>query len=198
VLIQPSAEMTKPTGSDIQKSSSSREQERMHERLVTNFRVSKRMRPFVGRMRLRVKDFDRDDPARESEFTRCQKRMRAILAKKKIPIAEAKRAIDQTLEITADHQLQRLRHDDSRRDRLRSARNVRRLISRLRGLAAVIAKLPPVSKGRLNTIVAEHTAQFFDTETFTDLIRAIAGALAKLSPKRRAKEACPDQLTHVR
>ena len=181
--------MTKPTGADSPEPSSSRGQNHMHDRLVENFRVSKKMRPFVDRMRLRVKDFDRTDPARDSQFTHRGNQMMAILIKKKIPAAKAKRAINRTLEIAADHQLQRLRQKENQQDRARSARNVCRLILRLQELVEVIAKLSPVSKRKLNAIIAEHTLLFFDTETYADLIRAIADALVKLSPKSLPRRA---------
>ena len=138
--------------------------------LVKRVRVSKKMRPFAGRMRIRVSDLDLSDPATASEFERSCEKMAGILAKKKIPEAKAKRAIAETLEVAADHQLQGLRQKDSQRDRVRSAGDVGRLIARLDELAEAIAKLPPVSKKKLNAIVAEYTAQFFDTETFSWII----------------------------
>ena len=139
-------------------------------------------------MRIRVSDLDLSDPATASEFERSCEKMAGILAKKKIPEAKAKRAIAETLEVAADHQLQGLRQKDSQRDRVRSAGDVGRLIARLDELAEAIAKLPPVSKKKLNAIVAEYTAQFFDTETFSALIYALAAALPELGPKRRAQD----------
>src|SRR5271156_7170496 len=106
----------------------------------------------------------------------------------RIPKAKAKRAIAETLEVAADHQLQGLRQKDSQRDRVRSAGDVGRLIARLEELAQALAKLPPVSKKKLNAIVVEYTAQFFDTETFSPLICALADALPELGPKRRAQD----------
>ena len=106
-----------------------------------------------------------------------------------IPEAEANHAIAQTLDAAADHQLQSLRQRDIQQHRVHSAGDVGRLVARLQKLAKAIAELPPVSKKKLNAIVTEHTAQFFDTETFAALIRALAGALPKLAPKRRAQDA---------
>jgi len=138
---------------------------------------------------MRLKDFDRSDRIRNANFAYCEIEMRAILAKKKIADDKAKRAINKTLEIAADHQLQPLRQNKNLQDRLQSARNVRTLIKRLQELTEVIAKLPPVSRGKINAIVARHAAQFFDTETFADLIEATANTLATLSPRRRAQHA---------
>ena len=78
---------------------------------------------------------------------------------------------------------------DSQRDRVRSAGNVGKLIARLEELAGAIAKLPPVSKKKLNAIVANHAEHFFDTETFAAIIHSIADALPNLAPKRRAQDA---------
>jgi DNA primase len=157
------------------------------DRLVKRLRVSKKMRSFARRMRVRVSDLDLGDPATASQFERSREKMANILAKKKIPVAKAKRAIAEALELAADHQLQGLRQKDSQRDRVRSARDASRLSARLEELAEAIAKLPPVSKKRLNAIVEEYTAQFFDTETFNGLISALAVALPELGPKRRAQ-----------
>lgn len=158
------------------------------DRLIKRLRVSKKMRPFAGRMRLRISDLDLGDSATASQYERSREKMASILAKKKIPKAKAKRAIAETLEVAADHQLQGLRQKDSQRDRVRSAGDVGRLIARLEELAQAIAKLPPVSKKKLNAIVVEYTAQFFDTETFSPLICALADALPELGPKRRAQD----------
>jgi hypothetical protein len=140
-------------------------------------------------MRMRVSDLDLGDPATASQFERSCEKMASILAKKKIPEAKAKRAIAETLEVAADHQLQSLRRNDSQRDRMRSVGDVGRLVARLEELAQALAKLPPVSKKKLNAIVAEYTAQFFDTETFSSFVCALADALPKLAPKRRARVA---------
>jgi hypothetical protein len=111
-----------------------------------------------------------------------------LSSRKRRPEVKAKRAIAETLEVAVDHQLQGLRQKDSQRDRMRSAGDVGRLIARLEELAQAIAELPPVSKKKLNAIVTEYTAQFFDTETFSSLICALADALPELGPKRRAQD----------
>jgi hypothetical protein len=115
--------------------------------------------------------------------------MKGILAKRSIPEAKADHAIAQTLEAAADHQLQRLRQKQSHQNRVRSAGDVGNLIARLEELVEAIARLPPVSKKKLNSIVADHAEQFFDTETFASMIQGIADALPKLAPKRRALDA---------
>jgi hypothetical protein len=178
--------MNKPTASDIRKSSSSGRPKRVDDRLVENFRVSKEMHPFVRRLRLRIEDFDFTDPARASQFASSREEMRTILSKKKISDARAKRAIALTLAAAVDHQLQSLRQNERHHDRVRSARDVRRLIARLKELLEAIAKLPPGSKKTLNSIIADRAEQFFDTETFAAIIQGIADALPKLAPERRA------------
>jgi hypothetical protein len=165
------------------------DRDRAGDRLVKAFRVSKKMRPFVSRMRMGVDDLDLTDPAKASQFERSREEMGNILAEKKISDAKAKHAIALTLAAAADHQLQSLRQSDSQRDRVRSAGDVGKMIARLEELVDAIAKLPPVSKKKLNAIVANHAKQFFDTETFAAMIQGIADALPKLAPKRRAQDA---------
>jgi hypothetical protein len=165
------------------------DRDRAGDRLVKAFRVSKQMRPFARRMRMRVDDLDLTDPAKASQFESSGEEMGNILAKKKISDAKAKHAIALTLAAAADHQLQSLRQSDSQRDRVRSAGDVGKLIARLEELVDAIAKLPPGSKKKLNSIVADHAEQFFDTETFAAMIQGIADALVKLAPKRRALDA---------
>jgi hypothetical protein len=182
-------EMMKVTGPDIGKSSSSGDQMHTDDRLVETFAISKKMRPFVRRMRMRIKDFDLTDPAMASQFASSVEEMRAVLAKKKIPDAKIKHAIDETVAAAADHRLQDMRLRDSQRDRVRSAHSVEKLIEDLTQLAQTIGKLPPVARNKLNAIVAGHTAQYFDTETIAAIVCDIAGTLPKLAPTKRARDA---------
>ena len=69
----------------MSKQPSSGDQKRADDRLVKAFRVSKKMRPFASRMRMRIDSLDLTDPARASQFARSREEMRSILAKKKIP-----------------------------------------------------------------------------------------------------------------
>ena len=181
--------MSGPTNSRIQLPPGPEIQDRPEDRLVKNFQISKKMRPFVGRMRMRLKDFDWTNGAIAVQLKRNREDMKGILAKKRIPEAKADHAITQTLEAAADHQLQRLRQKQSHKNRVRSAGDVGKLIARLEELVEAIARLPPVSKKKLNSIVADHAEQFFDTETFASMIQGIADALPKLAPKRRAMDA---------
>jgi hypothetical protein len=147
------------------------------------------MRPYVKRMRLGTKDLDLSDPTTASQFERNGQEMRGILAAARIPSAKVKPAIEQTLDAAVDHRLQGMRQEDRRQDRLRSKDGVGRLIERLTALAAAIAKLPPSAKKELNAIVASHTVQFFDTETFAAIITDIAAALPMLAPRKHAQDA---------
>jgi hypothetical protein len=52
-------------------------------RLVPNTRVSKRMKPFVNRMRLRLKDLDLTDPDAAARLDQAQEDMWSILKRKK-------------------------------------------------------------------------------------------------------------------
>jgi len=158
--------------------------ERTNDRLVRPLRISKQMRPFVERMRLGRKNLDLSDPATALQFERKQDEMRRILAATKVSSAKMKRAIERTLDAAVNHRLQAVRQEDRKRDRLRSKDDVDKLMKRLTELAAAIAKLPPNAKKKLNAIVASHTEQFFDTETFAAIITDIAAALPKLAPRK--------------
>jgi hypothetical protein len=162
---------------------------RANDRPAKPLPVSRKMRPFVERMRLGANDLDLTDPTMASQFERNQQEMRGILAAAKIPSAKMKDAIEQTVDAAVDHRLQGMRQEDRRRDRLYAKDTVKKLIERLTELAAAIAKLPPTAKKRLNTIVASHTKEFFDTETFAAIINDIAVALPKLEPRRRGQDA---------
>jgi hypothetical protein len=61
------------------------------QRLVKPLRVSKKMRSFAHRMRMRSEDIDITDPASASEFECCSEIMRNILTKKKISKKDADR-----------------------------------------------------------------------------------------------------------
>jgi hypothetical protein len=166
-----------------------KDQESANDRLVKPVRVSKQMRPYVKRIRLGTKDLDLGDPGTASQFERNRQEMTRILVAAKIPDAGIEHAIEQTLDAAVDHRLQGLRQEDRRRNRLRSKDSVGRLIERLSALAAAIAKLPPTAKKELNAIVAGHTEQFFDTETFAAIIHDITVALPMLAPRKHAQDA---------
>ena len=91
---------------------SSASDEQANDRLVKPLRVSKKMRPFVRRMRLRRAEIDLGDPALALQFEQGREEMRRILVKKKIPDAKIKRAIEETLAIAANYRLQAMRELD--------------------------------------------------------------------------------------
>src|ERR1700693_5943449 len=84
-------------------------------RLLSGFRVSAAMRPYVLRLRLHGLDFDfgsNNDAA--NAFTCCIDRMRKILACQQIPVVTADKVILKTLEMAVDHQLSQLPFDHLR------------------------------------------------------------------------------------
>jgi hypothetical protein len=86
-------------------------------RLVSQFRISAAMRPYVLRVRLRGSDFDfGSNPETAAAFTKCIREMRRTLVeKRRIPAIAADRAILKTLEAAVDFQLANLRYLLSRR-----------------------------------------------------------------------------------
>ena len=128
--------MSKLTGPDIRNFPKSGHQMRMDDRLIKPFLVSKKMRSFVERMRLRAKDLDLADPERAAEFESSRETMGRILKKKKISNRDAEKIIEQTLDAAADHQLERLRRDRFVHELERSRKDLRRLNKHIDHLAA--------------------------------------------------------------
>lgn len=69
----------------MSKQPASGDQKGAEDRLVKAFRVSKKMRPFVARVRTRIDDLDLTDPERASKFESSCEEMRSILAIKESP-----------------------------------------------------------------------------------------------------------------
>jgi hypothetical protein len=159
------------------------------DRLSKNFNVTKQLEQYAHRLRLRLEHLDLSDPEMGPRLAIARKKMTQILIQKKVRPYQADRAVVQTLDIAADHQLDVLRRDQDFRDISRSQKDVRRLIKQLNHLGLAISKFPPSAKGKLNTIIVEQDWQNFDTEKFTTLIHAIADTLAKLSPACLANKA---------
>jgi hypothetical protein len=84
-------QMSGPTDSG-QLSAGEKIRQGRHSRLVKNFQISKTMRPFVSRIRLRLEDIDWTDRAIAAQFKRNCEEMKGILARKNIPEADADRA----------------------------------------------------------------------------------------------------------
>jgi len=101
--------MKKPQGSA---SVAPTDEESANDRLVKSLRVLKRMRPYVKRMRLGIKDLDLSDPTTASQFERNLQEMKRVLAAAKIPSAKMKHALEQTLDAAVDHRLQGMRQED--------------------------------------------------------------------------------------
>jgi hypothetical protein len=157
-------------------------------RLHKNFNVANRMEPYANRLRLRLGHFDVSDPKKKRRLTAARNEMTKILVKKKIRQDEAQEAVAQTLDIAADHQLEVLRREHNLGDLRRSERHLERLRTQLDQCSRVIAKSPPLMKGKLNKIVAELDWQNFDTETINELILAMTDALSESSPACTARK----------
>jgi hypothetical protein len=151
--------------------------------MLKNFHLGKGMKPYVARARLRIKDFGITD------LEKSQTDMRKLLIRRRIPEHNAKWAIVRTLDVAADHQLERLRRERYLEDLALAKKNLDRLIKLLDQLVRVLSKLPPWSKGKLNKIMVGQDWRHFDTEAFADLIHAMMGALSKLFPACVAREA---------
>ena len=160
------------------------------ERLVKQLRVSKKMRSFVRRMRMRSEDLDITDEASASEFKRCSELMRHILTKKQISNKDADRIMTLTFDAAADHQLESLRRDRFVDDLDRSKKDLQCLLKQISHLAKAISELPPISIGKLNKIIAEQNWQHFDTEMFFGLMQEMQDALSVVSPASVANKAC--------
>src|SRR6516162_11602514 len=81
-------------------------------RLLSQFRISAAMRPYVLRVRLRGSDFEfGSEPEQAVAYTKCIREMRRFLVEKhRIPAIAAERAILKSLEAAFDFQLAPLRY----------------------------------------------------------------------------------------
>lgn len=158
-------------------------------RLLSQFRISISMKPYVLRLRLRGSDFDfGSDPKTAVSFTKCINEMRRILLKKRrVSAIAADRAILKTLEAVVDFQLADLRYRSLKTLEGHSLDMLDRLTQSLSKLADAIAQLPPNAKGELNRRVAAIIRQAtFDSEVFVEIIDAITATLPNLAPRRLA------------
>jgi hypothetical protein len=146
------------------------------------------MEPYPNRLRLRLKHVDVSDPKKKERLENARTEMTKILLKKRTHQDKAQRAVAQALDIAADYQLELLRRDQNLQNLSRSRRDVRCLIKQLAYIGRTISRLPPLAKGKLNKVIAEQNWHDFDTETFSELVQAMTGALAKSSPASTTKK----------
>jgi hypothetical protein len=159
------------------------------DRLAANVRVSRKMKSFVSRMWLRLEHLNLTDPAAVQRLEHARKEMREILKRKKVPEAAVEVAIAQALDAAADYQIQILRSEQSHQSHARAKEQLRRLTRHIEQLSKVITKLPPVSKGKLNRLIAEKTWTEFDAEAFDQLFQELLDKLSEVSPDRLATDA---------
>jgi hypothetical protein len=158
-------------------------------RLVLNLRVSKRMKPFVNRMRLRLKDLQLTDPDAAARLDQAREDMWSILKKKKIPRNIANQIIAETLDAAVNHSLESLRRTQNLKHLAQANSNLNRLIKHVEGLAQMVAKLPRSTKDELNKVTTGLNWRQFDTEIFAEFMHAILDVLSNASASRFAAEA---------
>lgn len=157
-------------------------------RLLSQFRISAAMRPYVLRVRLRGWDFDfGSNPEAAAAFTARIGEMRRILVARGISVVAADRAILKTMEAAIDFQLAELRYRSLKTIEAQSQDTLNSLIQGLRKLSDAIAQLPPTPKGELNKRVSAILRQAtFDSEVFIEIVETITAALAGIAPRRLA------------
>ena len=158
-------------------------------RLLSQFRISAAMRPYVLRVRLRGSDFEfGSEPEQAAAYTKCVREMRRILVEKhRVPVIVADRAILKSLEAAFDFQLAHLRYRFLKTTEDQSHTTLDYLIRSLREISDDIAQLPPSSKGELNKQVVRIIGQAqFDSETFIEIVETLIVALAQIRPRRLA------------
>jgi len=158
-------------------------------RLLSQFRISAAMRPYVLRLRLRGTDFEfGSGPEQAVAYTRCIRAMRLILVEKhRIPAIAADRAILKSLEAAFDFQSADLRYRFLKTMEVQSNATLDHLIRGLRELSNSIAQLPTNSKGKLNKRIVGIIGQArFDSEIFIAIVETITAALAEIEPRRLA------------
>jgi hypothetical protein len=154
------------------------ESEMAKQPLLRNLNVDRKMKPYVERMRLRLKDHQTGD-SQVKMLMENSNEMKKILLKKKIPERAAERAIGEAISIALDYRLEQLRRERYLSDKKAAERDRKHLIKRLDDLIYAVSKLPRLAKCELDKITAEQDWQDFDTEMFTELIHALMQALSK-------------------
>jgi hypothetical protein len=160
--------------------------------LLSQFRISVAMKPYVLRVRLRGSDFDfGSGPETAAMFSKCIDEMRRILLKKgHVSAVAADRAILKTLEAAVDFQLADLRYRSLKTMEAQALDTLDRLILSLGKLSDAVVQLPPSPKGELNKRVSAILRQAtFDSEVFIEIIDAITSTLPELAPRRTANHA---------
>jgi hypothetical protein len=158
-------------------------------RLVPNTRVSKRMKQFVNRMRLRLKDLDLTDPDAAARLDQAQEDMWSILKEKKISRTIANQIIAETLDAAVNHRLESLRRDQNLKHLALANSNLNRLVQHVERLAQMLAKLTRPTKAKLNEIVAGLNWSQFDTEIFAEFMHAVLNELSNEPASRFATDA---------
>jgi hypothetical protein len=154
--------------------------------LLSQFRISAAMRPYMLRVRLRGTDFDFGcEPEQAVAYTKCIREMRRILVeKRRIPAIAAARAILKSLEAAFDFQSADLRYRSLKTLEAQSHTTLDHLVRGLRQLSDAIAQLPPNSKGELSKRVVGIIGQArFDSER---IVETITAALPQIGPRRLA------------
>jgi hypothetical protein len=163
--------------------------ENSHRPLVPNTRVSKQMKPFVNRMRLRLKDLDLTDPAAVARLAQAQEDMWSILKKKKISRAVANQITAETLDAAMNHRLESPRRDQNLQHLAQASSNLNRLIKHVERLAQMLTNLPRPTKGELNKTMVGLNWRQFDTEVFAEFMHAILDALSNVPASRFVADA---------
>jgi hypothetical protein len=160
-------------------------------RLISRFRISAAMRPYVLRLRLRGLNFDFGlDVNAAAAYTDCINQMTEILARRRVSVAAGNKAVLATLEAAVHHQLSQIRFDHLQQMENHSLRALDQLISLLRELGSAITRLPPRTRGDLNRRLASILEPgIFDTEVLIEVIESLAQSLREASPKRLVDDA---------
>jgi hypothetical protein len=158
-------------------------------RLVPNIRMSKRMKPFVNRMRLQLKDLDLTDPDTAARLDQVQEDMWSILKRMKTSRTVANQIIAEALDAAVNHRLESVRREQNLEHLAQANRNLNRLIKHVERLVGMLAKLPRSTKGELNRIMAGLNWRQFDTEVFAEFVHAILDVLSNVPASRFAADA---------
>jgi len=145
-------------------------------RLVPNIRASKRMKPFVNRMRLRIKDLDLTDPDAASRLDQAQADMWSILKGMKISRTVASQIIAETLDAALNHGLEGQRRDQNLKHLAQAKSSLDRLIKHVEDLAQNFTELPRSTKDELNKITTGLNWRQFDSEVFAEVMHALLEA----------------------
>ena len=131
----------------------------------------------AARSRFHLHDLDLNDPQKSRQLQDARGKMRSMLSKKGVPSKDAEREIQASLQFAGAQRYARAGQVLLQHQRNAATQNLELLVVRLEQLSQAISNAPPATAEAVDKIMTAHAAQFFDTESFLELIQSIKEVL---------------------